>query len=499
MLDARINSFREQMREIVISRDVKTDIQDIAQMLYNMSFNSKHSLLSKDIVANGYESWFGKSIAISPKNPRQISYARDGETQADDKRRYMTSYSKFLRKFNNKFWVLDEKNIEAFAETMATFPFTELIEYEFNIVEGDDVVKMYNEQYFGSCMHDKEHLTQFYADNPHKVKGVRIEYRGELVGRALLWDTDQDVKILDRIYPSDGGKHINAAIAWANERGYLFKTRQAIGASFSKDGRFTVSGLQVNGRVPYMDSFVYAMLESDDTIILSNQYLYDDNVRQVECQSTDGTMPFPYERCHCCRRRTRGHSGVAIRNGTYVHVCINCLDTEAIRDRHGSFMLKSDAVFSKHYGGWVLQDSYHVFCADVDSFIHKYDDDFIRYNGEWRLRSLGRVVDYEWYPNDVADIKEEELKKKLDSQSIDVTKWRHAANLIGGAYVSQNTIPITNNGVYYGSSYATENNNINLGMTRAESRARMEQVRQENSHIQDYIGYLLRNGDNIEH
>lgn len=139
----------------------------------------------------------------------------------------------------------------------------------YKFVESSEVYATYAEKSFGSCMAGHRSV-RFYDSQPN-ASVLRIEdENGILHGRAILWtgvrrynpDTgklmDSGVTILDRIYPSDGGSHIDAAIKHAKEMGWVYKKRQSIGDHLSEPGCYEVDIEDVE-EYPYVDTLSWSV------------------------------------------------------------------------------------------------------------------------------------------------------------------------------------------------------------------------------------------------
>jgi hypothetical protein len=101
---------------------------------------------------------------------------------------------------------------------------------------------------------------RWYDENPDKVGAVRITQGGKLLGRALIWATDQETVVVDRVYPSDNGPHTNALHDWCNRNGYVYKTQQSSddGCLSDKQYHYTVTMKRSSsGLYPYLDTFKY--------------------------------------------------------------------------------------------------------------------------------------------------------------------------------------------------------------------------------------------------
>ena len=137
--------------------------------------------------------------------------------------------------------LIDEKSNNISSEDMekAINMFKAIIAYnkdKFKEVSGPDIYTYYNmipyEKVTGkgqmgkSCMNQKpEGFFELYINNPEKVKLVVLEEKGEMVGRAILWKTDNGFEFLDRIYTYED-KDIDTFKLYADDNGYWYKEKQ---------------------------------------------------------------------------------------------------------------------------------------------------------------------------------------------------------------------------------------------------------------------------------
>jgi hypothetical protein len=136
-----------------------------------------------------------------------------------------------------------------------------------------------------SCMKG-ENYVDFYSENPEKVGLLKIMKWGKYYGRALLWNLDDGRKLLDRIYPSDGGHHVSYAIEVAKACGWDHLPRQTYGETPASGKDAYVSGMKNTGHWPYMDTLRFTNEESYEDPININSYSGD-----YELSSTEGNHP----------------------------------------------------------------------------------------------------------------------------------------------------------------------------------------------------------------
>ena len=204
-----------------------------------------------------------RSMHFREDNPKVVYWYDDpalttnkAETDLRDLKVKSARWPKFLQMLNRKFgFRFTDEDIQKFATWVGESLKTP--KYEFRIVSGDNIPYYYNKEYFGSCMHENR-ATNFYEDQENvKMLVIEDEHR-RYVGRALIWEGRRNngtpVTVLDRVYPSDGGRHIKAAMNYAKKEEWVYKVRHSIGGELSVDYRITVS-VTDNEHYPYMDTF----------------------------------------------------------------------------------------------------------------------------------------------------------------------------------------------------------------------------------------------------
>lgn len=149
-----------------------------------------------------------------------------------------------------------------------------------------------------SCMSDKgEEFFKLYDDIENCSIAYIIDDSGELKARALLWNTVEGHKIMDRIYAKNGNLETTMMV-WAKAHGYLYKTQQAQGWHHYSNGDETITlyKLSVDAgfnfteemyeHVPYMDTFAHIV--KDDHCLYSQAKEVDRTVRKATLKSTNG-------------------------------------------------------------------------------------------------------------------------------------------------------------------------------------------------------------------
>ena len=172
-----------------------------------------------------------------------------------------------------------EKFVNAFTSAME---FNKNALNFFEVVKGDDIIKWYyNENYAArtgqlgqSCMqYDKcKEYFSIYEENPEVCQLLILkDTTGQkIMGRALLWNTDNGDKYMDRVYTNKDSL-LNLFDKWAEQNGYLknFKNNQ---------GNLKVKVKPMDyGQYPYMDTFKYYNVEdgilTDNSNLIKRPYL----------------------------------------------------------------------------------------------------------------------------------------------------------------------------------------------------------------------------------
>lgn len=183
----------------------------------------------------------------------------------------------------------------------------------FQIVEGEDIRKYYNQNTYlsengtlgNSCMKYSSCANFFdlYVNNPSQIK-MLIQKNGDfIVGRAILWlgvDFGDDIGVktfMDRIY-SINQSTINAFKKYANEKDYVTKYDQAHNRwrkfkyknrSFSKTLNVSLENLPQR-LYPYMDT-LFAI--TSDGKLTNQENTWTNNVKYC-LRSTNGAHSYDY-------------------------------------------------------------------------------------------------------------------------------------------------------------------------------------------------------------
>ncbi len=228
-------------------------------------------------------------LSLSQDNVGWVSYAKNVADKLNSKRRIKTTLARFIRRQLNITpellcdSTLDKLNIEAKINMINYDALCKRIE----ILKGQDIVSFYERNREAhSCMTEENaYLVSMYALNPSKVSLVVLDN----TTRALLWTTDNEVKVLDRVYPA-GCHGVYLIRYWAKENGCVLRSspdRQNTSGLLSDNGKYKIT-MRHNNVFPYLDTFCYATNKSNNNIVISN----DPSIGEYILVDTDGSLDF---------------------------------------------------------------------------------------------------------------------------------------------------------------------------------------------------------------
>lgn len=233
-------------------------------------------------------------ISISSDDPTKISYAyshrlaklKEGEDPWTFKGRIHAKPATAIKKFLKN---VKENDLDVFTNLYRAE--TAEKNFKFKIVDGEDIKKYYRDNTYAantgslykSCMkYDYcEPYFKLYINNPEVCKMlVMLDNNNYLLGRALLWEvkefeTDKELKIMDRIYCVDDTRDIHYFKEWADKNGYLHRKDQKWQNSlqFEFNGKKIVKKIYTTikdigyDRFPYCDTLKFL---DTNNLILTN-------------------------------------------------------------------------------------------------------------------------------------------------------------------------------------------------------------------------------------
>lgn len=333
-------------------------------------------------------------------------YEQSGDTPIRDLKLKSARVSKFLRMLVQKYeYNFTDQQIQEASEwcgeNLRTPKFT------MRVVSGDNISATYREEYFGSCMHESS-APEFY-DYQDNVSLLRIENGDELVGRALIWENVRDVHnqkytVLDRVYPSDGGAHIQAAMDWAEKQGWIYKIEHRIDGALSSNKTLYVD-VKDTGNYPYMDTFGWSDAPDDGYTTL-------DNVGRggFEWRSTDNIAPWEDDMIECpnCGRQQHADNMVYVES-TDECVCGRCAENNYTYCEDEGMLISNDdivEIVNSTDMSYVGRD--HNYLVEMDDGNFAIYDVYRRYtrldwtpieldNGDWTHPENAVEIDGCWY------------------------------------------------------------------------------------------------------
>jgi hypothetical protein len=265
---------------------------------------------------------------------------------------------------------------------------------KFEIVEGEDVKKYYNEKYSSyaaagslqrSCMkYDRcKQFFELYTKNPTKMKMLILKQEdGVIYGRANLWYLDEpDGRVfMDRVYTTYDWQ-MKLFIDYAIKNKYIYKSRQIYGGSVIpvvKDGVKEKLIMTVNLKPHYYDYYPYVdtlQFYNKETGELTNDIeKFKDKKFVALVNAGGGTWQ-------------EGHGGFEIDNlGRIVHqqmVVYSDMDKVFIHHENAvNLKYRAEIKGSRHY--YVTQD--HEFVNVKGNVYLKSDMDWDEDKKEWTLK-----------------------------------------------------------------------------------------------------------------
>lgn len=219
-------------------------------------------------------------LTASVEAPGKVAYAAKPEFKLNDAKRTRTTLGRVLARLYgfappNKGAVRAE--CDAFVEAVVTDLVEELFGPPVRFLTGPAVEEAYAGEIGGrSCMTGSDApCTRLYADNPGAVSLVVYKAAG-FTGRALLWQTLEGGKVLDRVYPSEDGNVADAMTAWAQTQGFTPRVRGHL------DGDHSVRvAPPSNGCYPYVDSLPYAAVCGASLVLANSSWLAEAQAQRL--------------------------------------------------------------------------------------------------------------------------------------------------------------------------------------------------------------------------
>ncbi|NBO22824.1 hypothetical protein EBU94_05730, partial [bacterium] len=311
-------------------------------------------------------------LSLSVDNTK-ISYIHHPKEGADilTQKRYSCKPGVVLSKiFKN----LDQRQVELFATQFKSF--LEFKNLEFSVVSGDSIIKWYYEENYAeqprntrsslhaSCMKYKKcsSYVKQYANNPEKVSMLILKNSTDrIIGRALLWNISDDLKVMDRIYTFDDEKIPPMFMNWADTNGYLYKFFQrwnnncwfgSKGEKIYKEIEFQFN-LDLDYYFPYFDTFKFF---NKKTGMISNVMRDENKNNTLLLISAEGSCirdPHQIRQDHFNKEFYYSHEVTTLRYLPEPIIVSRSSELIVYSDHNDCYILKEDAVRHSRLG-WIF-------------------------------------------------------------------------------------------------------------------------------------------------
>ena len=373
---------------------------DYANLYDRVASHSLFNSIADYIHRNEYETLMTSVHQFTRRYSASVSEERNFTINSKGKMTYLPA-GKITEVTDNETWATQNRTEIAYGRGLrkifsysGVIPSDEYIEklsnflrgqYEFSgqfqIVKGDDIKYWYHAKQYAenqgtldnSCMKKpscQEYLN-LYVQNPDTVSMLIATAQNNsdsLIGRALVWQTEEGLTFMDRIYGTD--QTIQAFLEYAKEKGWWSKRHQNHHAphdSVDPEGNIRTKTFTVHldtsnlEYLPYMDTFKY----SDD---IDEGYL-NNQCGDYVLENIDGAWP-------------DGEEYVTTICGTRIRQ-----DDARWSDYHDNWYLADDVVWSEYHSSYIeydeavhVGDEYYMpdaecihYSAYEDEYIHEED------------------------------------------------------------------------------------------------------------------------------
>lgn len=256
--------------DIFISQKLK----DLLVSISNESKIAKKLLKGRHLISELVDNPINY-ICISNSDNTKISYLTKDKIQNIEPSEYWKSSRRYQARpgasMTKIFKDLDPREVEIFSSLFISY--IEKVNMSFSVVSGKDIKKWYRHENYSkqssslgmSCMkHDNcQEYLDFYSANPQVKMVILLNGLGKMIGRALIWETDE-FKIMDRIYTIDDNKYTYLFQSWAEENGYWSKRIQNYNSPLhfkAKSGeikqKISIKLNKITDLFPYLDTFKF--------------------------------------------------------------------------------------------------------------------------------------------------------------------------------------------------------------------------------------------------
>ena len=315
-------------------------------------------------------------ISISNSDPNKISYLTqeridsllsNGEDLWTSSKRFHVKPGSFVGKLFKNISLSEIQNFSILFRNVQN-----KINYEFKIVNGNEIYKYYHYNSYlsesgslgASCMkYDQcQDYLELYAKNSDIIKLLVItSSQGKLVGRALLWEFGNN-KIMDRIYTIDDDVYQYPFKKWADDNGYISKKEQKWNNSlfFESKGKTLYKELSIKlphgnfTTFPYLDTFKFIDILTGTLYNYKPevQNTYTKNIRTLS--SADGTY-YNYDHLMLCEKTKLFYPYTETTYLEYRGIRV-CHEICVYSDIFDTSILRDDAVFDDSIRDWIFKD-----------------------------------------------------------------------------------------------------------------------------------------------
>lgn len=225
-------AYERKTTDILISDEIRDILEQIESesVVAKLLLKKRHD---KDILVDTPVNW----ISISSQDRTKISYLTNERAEKMPESEHWNSNKRFHVKpgafISKVFKNIDGREVEKFATLFKNT--SNRIDVRFEIVKGDGMKKWYLHQSYrsqngslgSSCMRYQscQEFLGIYTDNNVASMLLMLDSENYLIGRALLWNFD-DNKIMDRIYTISDEEYQFYFKEWATKNGYLYRSKQ---------------------------------------------------------------------------------------------------------------------------------------------------------------------------------------------------------------------------------------------------------------------------------
>lgn len=354
------------------------------------SIDSKITDFLFDIIDGDYDNIIGTDIDVTDKNDT-VTFIPKAKFDSNKKSKTEIKIGRLIKGLSDaRGYKFTDKEIENFVNQYKSIP---SIDYRFEIWSGEKLLDSYDQnkynterEYSGelhnSCMNNEMEFLQLYVRNPKVVSTVVMIRHNEksgaddIWGRALVWNTDQDIKFMDRVYMIiEEDKYRFHRWAKANEIYYKAanKSTTDIFAIVQPDGvqKYTDLSVTISDRIdsydyyPYVDSFKYGQNKS---LYTSKGFLdeQEESGNIYVMKSTEGDADIIYPDSvtdingnpvqeEACIYSDYNSAFICVEDlDDYQHLDYHC-DGRHIEDYIPNIDTNTDFVFSKDNGKWYFK------------------------------------------------------------------------------------------------------------------------------------------------